>query len=88
MEEFQKYRIDVGDKTQAREVNMKYNIDKNIVIEFMELQKQKALKKAKYYTNKNEFIANMWRQRVKYYELARRALLKEINYDIGIYGRE
>lgn len=65
---------------------MNYNIDKKIVIEFIELQKERALNQVKTYTNKNEYIANLWRQKVKYYELARRALLRELDYDKIMYG--
>jgi len=60
-------------------------MDKRKAIKIIEVSKEKALKKTIYYSLKNKLIAQIWRDKVEAYELARRALLKEIDYDEVIY---
>lgn len=53
----------------------------NIIV----IAKKRAIFKTKYYSLKNKEIAQMWRDKIDAFELARRALLKEVEYEKRLY---
>ena len=61
-------------------------MDKTKAIKIIEASKQHADNQVDYYTPKNDTVAQLWRDKSEAYELARRALLKEIDYDLNMYG--
>lgn len=61
-------------------------MDKKKAIKILEGVQNHAENQADYYSPKNKEIAQMWRDKADAYELARRALLKEVDYDLNMYG--
>ena len=61
-------------------------IDKKKALKIIKISKLRAENKAKYYAPINKKVEQLWLEKYEAYELARRALQKEIDYDIKVYG--